>query len=65
MKGVRMKTSELLKLLKSYGIVFVKHGRNHDIYYSPITGRQFPLPRHKGEMKQGTCDAIFKQAGIK
>ena len=60
-----MKTSELLKLLKSHGIVFVKHGRNHDIYYSPITGIQFPIPRHKGEVKKGTCDIILKQAGLK
>ena len=60
-----MKTSELLKLLKSHGVVFVKHGRNHDIYYSPISGRQFPVPRHKGEVKQGTCAAVLKQAGIK
>lgn len=60
-----MKTSELLKILKAHGIVFAKHGRNHDLYYSPVTGKLFPVPRHKGDVKQGTCDSILKQAGIK
>lgn len=40
-----MKTSELIKILKSHGCVFVRSGGNHDMWYSPITNRQFPIGR--------------------
>ena len=60
-----MKTSELLKILKKHGIVFIRHGGSHDIYYSPITGKEFQVPRHKGEIGTGLLNAILKQAGIK
>ena len=66
MKGeISVKTSELIKLLKRNGVFLLKHGRNHDIYYSPLTQKEFPIPRHKGEVSTGTCEAILKQAGIK
>ena len=66
MKGeISVKTSELIKLLKRNGVFLLKHGRNHDIYYSPLTQKEFPIPRHKGEVSNGTCEAILKQAGIK
>lgn len=38
-----MKKSELIKILKSHGCVFVRSGGNHDMWYSPITNRQFPI----------------------
>ena len=60
-----MKTSELLKLLKDNNIEFVKHGKKHDIYYSPITGECFPIPRHTGEIARGTLSSILKSAGLK
>lgn len=59
-----MKTSELLKLLKKNGIVFVQHGKKHDHYYSPITGITFPVPRHAKEIAAGTLKSIKKDAGI-
>ena len=60
-----MKTSELLKLLKKSGITLMRHGKGHDIYYSPITGKQFPVPRHTAEIKTGTANNILKDAGLK
>lgn len=60
-----MKTSELLKLLKKNGIQFVEHGKRHDHYYSPITGKCFPVPRHKDELKTGTLNSILEDAGLK
>ena len=60
-----MKTSELLKLLKKNGIEFKGHGKKHDIYYSPLTGKSFPVPRHKAEIKPGTLNSIMKDAGLK
>ncbi|MFV0616995.1 MAG: type II toxin-antitoxin system HicA family toxin [Megasphaera sp.] len=64
-KGVyRMKRSELLKILKKNGCKLIGHGGNHDLYYSPITGKQFPVWRHNKDIPPGTIKAIFKQAGI-
>ena len=60
-----MKTTELLKLLKREGIVFVEHGKRHDLYHSPITGKTFPVPRHKEEIAVGTLNSILKDAGLK
>lgn len=55
-----MKTSELIKILKSHGCVFVRSGGNHDMWYSPITNRQFPIGRHSKEVKTGTAKAILR-----
>lgn len=60
-----MKRSELLKLFKKNGIKFVEHGARHDHYYSPISGKMFPVPRHKTEIKTGTLNSILKDAGLK
>ena len=59
-----MKYSELIKLLKRNKILFHRHGSNHDIWYSPITGRKFEIPRHTKEIPTGTCNSILKCAGI-
>ena len=61
-----MKTSELLKKLKKEGgVTFVRHGANHDIYLSPLTGKEIAVPRHKGELKTGTLHSILTDAGLK
>ena len=59
-----MKTGELLKKLRRYGCYIIRHGNRHDIWYSPATGKEFPAPRHKAEVKTGTVKSIFKDAGI-
>lgn len=61
---VIMKTSELIKILKSHGCAFVRSGGNHDMWYSPATGCQFLVGRHAKEIKTGTANAILRQAGI-
>ena len=61
-----MKYSELRKLLKDRGCIIDHEGANHEIWYSPITKKQFPVGRHKTEdVAKGTLNAILKQAGIK
>lgn len=61
-----MKISELLKILKQNGICFVEHGKRHDLYYSAITKKAFPVPRHADtEISKGLLNAILKQAGLK
>lgn len=59
-----MKTSELLKILKKNNCFLIRHGKRHDIWYSPITNKQFPIPRHKDEIKSGTQKSILEDAGI-
>ena len=60
-----MKTSELIKLLKSAGCDVVRHGHRHDLWYSPITKKQFPVGRHPNQdVAKGTALAILKTAGI-
>ncbi len=60
-----MKVSELLKLLRKNGIAFHSSGGNHDIYYSPITNKKFPVPRHLSkEIPTGTLKKIMKLAGL-
>lgn len=41
-----MKQKELLKLLTEAGCLVVRHGSRHDIWYSPVTGKTRPVPRH-------------------
>ena len=61
-----MTTAELLKLLKKTGCTFVRNGGRHDIYFSPITGKQFPVGRHnKEEVPNGTLQNILNCAGLK
>jgi predicted RNA binding protein YcfA (HicA-like mRNA interferase family) len=60
-----MKYSELMAELKAAGCYFSKHGGNHDMWYSPITGRKFPVPRHQShEVSKSTEKSIRKLAGI-
>ncbi len=60
-----MRLTELLKLFRKYKIVLVRHGKKHDIYFSPLTGKEFPVPRHAKELVPGTEDGILKDAGLK
>lgn len=60
-----MKFSELKKILKKNGCKMVREGANHEIWYSEITGKEFPVGRHNSkEVATGTQKAIFKQAGL-
>jgi len=61
-----MKVSEMVKLIKKIGCYKVKEGTNHEIWYSPITGISFTIPRHYSqELKSGTENNIRKQSGLK
>lgn len=59
-----MKQSELLKLFSKNDIKLLQHGKRHDIYYSPITKKQFPVPRHAKEIAIGTLKSIMRDAGF-
>lgn len=60
-----MKYSELKKILKKYGCFFDHSGGRHEIWYSPITKKNFPIGRHRTEeVAEGTLKMILRQAGI-
>ena len=59
-----MKTKDLLKLLKKHGCYLYRNGKKHDIWYSPVTDRQFPIPGHKSEIPTGTLHSILTDAGV-
>ena len=54
-----MKRQELLKLLNQMGVVFVRHGKKHDVYLQPATKIETTVPRHT-EIKQFTAKSIIK-----
>ena len=60
-----MKTQELIKLLKKGHCKLIRNGSRHDVWYSPITQKQFIVPRHKAEIPIGTLNHILKDAGLK
>jgi predicted RNA binding protein YcfA (HicA-like mRNA interferase family) len=57
--------SELKRLLRKNGCHKEFEGKKHEIWYSPKTGKHFPVGRHdKEEVKKGTLKSIKGDAGI-
>jgi predicted RNA binding protein YcfA (HicA-like mRNA interferase family) len=57
---------EMIRYLRSEGIVFKKHGKKHDTYYNPKTGCETQIPRHQTEeLKKGTAERILKDLELK
>jgi len=59
-----LKREAFLKQLTNAGCYLKRHGKKHDIYFNPKTGRKAPVPRHS-EIKDTLCALIKKQLGIK
>ncbi len=50
-----MKYSELERKLKKMGCMYIRDGKKHPIWYSPITDKEFQTSHHKSEeVKFGT-----------
>ena len=57
--------AEFGRELKEYGCYFHHEGKEHEVWFSPITGQTFRMSRHKKqEVPRGTEHAIRKQAGV-
>jgi hypothetical protein len=54
-----MKRGALLKLLHARGAVFVRHGKRHDEYLQPRTGKKDYIPRHS-DIVEETAKSIIK-----
>jgi len=60
-----MKSSDLIKELKAAGCEPARQSKvSHFIWWSPDTGRNFPVPHPKKDLSIGTVRSIRKQAGI-
>ena len=61
-----MKTSELLRKLSKAGCYMVRQGKgSHEIWFSPITEKEFVVPNHGSqEIGKGLELKIIKVAGI-
>ncbi|WP_241606105.1 MULTISPECIES: type II toxin-antitoxin system HicA family toxin [Rosenbergiella] len=60
-----MKSAELIKELIAAGCKLKRHnGGSHQIWWSPITGKTFPVPHPKKNLPPGTLSAIKRLAGI-
>jgi predicted RNA binding protein YcfA (HicA-like mRNA interferase family) len=54
-----MKRTRLLQILNQMGVVFVRHGKKHDVYKQPATNIETTIPRHD-EVKEFTAKNIIK-----
>jgi len=45
------------------GCYLQRHGKKHDIYANPRTGKRAPMPRHAAS-KESLCALIRKQLGL-
>jgi predicted RNA binding protein YcfA (HicA-like mRNA interferase family) len=53
----------LRELLRTAGCTLVRQGKgSHEIWHSPITRRNFPVPA--GISSRHTANAILRQAGL-
>jgi predicted RNA binding protein YcfA (HicA-like mRNA interferase family) len=54
---------ELRRLLERAGCTFVRYGKgSHQIWYSPLTKRRFPVPA--GIVSRHTANGVLQQAGL-
>jgi len=66
LNNVIVKYSELEKKLKKSGCFWVRDGKKHPLWYSPITEKEFALSYHKSEeVKYGTLKDIRNDSGVK
>ena len=53
----------IVEMLKRHGCYFKRQGPgDHEMWFSPISGRTFPVDRHC--MSRHTANGVMKQAGI-
>jgi len=55
-----LKRKELLRIIRSTGGIFVRHGSNHDWYKNPQSGKSQPIARHT-EIEDGLAKRIIKR----
>jgi mRNA interferase HicA len=59
-----MKRNAFIKILEDNGVVFFRHGSEHDIYIKNGTGKKVSVPRH-GEIENSLVKLILRELKIK
>ena len=60
-----MNYGELKRKLKQGGCYLEKEGKKHELWFSPITGKSFPVGRHnQQEVASGTLKSILRDSGL-
>ena len=61
-----MTAGEMVRHIRSKGVVLKRHGKKHDTYYNPETRGEAQISRHTTEeLKTGTAERILKDLGLK
>jgi mRNA interferase HicA len=55
---------EFIRELVEAGCYLQRHGKKHDIYANPRTGKKAPVPRHT-DVKESLCELIRRQLGLR
>ena len=56
---------EVIQRLRTFGFQFDRQGPgSHEIWRQSGTGTKVTIPRHSGDMAEGTLRAILREAGI-
>jgi len=59
------KYKEITKKLKRFRFVFLRSAKgSHEIWFNEKTNLFTTIPRHRGDMPEGTLKAILQQAKI-
>lgn len=57
---------EIARRLRSLGFSFLRQGAgSHEIWYSEKSKRYTTIPRHTGDMPEGTLRAILREAAVR
>ena len=54
-----MKRAQLIRTIKEFDCVLIRHGAKHDWYRNPNTGVAQPMPRHR-EIKEHLARHIIR-----
>ena len=59
------KYRKIIKVLQEFGFEFHRQAAgSHEIWFNPETNRYTTIPKHIGDLPEGTLRAILKQANI-
>ncbi|ELS02377.1 putative periplasmic or secreted lipoprotein [Xenococcus sp. PCC 7305] len=59
------KYRKIIKVLQGFGFEFHRQAAgSHEIWFNPKTNRYTTIPKHTGDLPEGTLRSILKQANI-
>ncbi len=58
-------SDQVIGKLRRAGFVFDRHAKgSHEIWWNPSTRARTTVPRHPGDLPEGTLRAVLRQAGL-